>query len=107
MVHADADKANDRNIEREVAAALESVFPRIGSRWIFCESHNEICNSCRLKSFVSMSPDDKKFQLKELANIVGGIRLFNKEIGKGGAGIVLSIGIYHQPSITIDNLSID
>ncbi|KDO22924.1 hypothetical protein SPRG_11768 [Saprolegnia parasitica CBS 223.65] len=74
MVHADADKANDRTIEREVAAALESVFPRIG-----------------LKSFVSMSPDDKKFQLKELANIVGGIRLFNKEIGKGGAGIVLSI----------------
>ncbi|KAF0683601.1 Aste57867_24367 [Aphanomyces stellatus] len=85
MVHADAEKSGDRNIEREVAAALESVFPRIG-----------------LKSFVSMAPDDKKFQLKELASIVGGIRLFNKEIGKGGAGISLSLG----PSHTIrDNVT--
>ncbi|KAF0717218.1 hypothetical protein AaE_010906 [Aphanomyces astaci] len=74
MVHADAEKTGDRNVEREVAAALESVFPRIG-----------------LKSFVSMTPEDKKFQLKELSSIVGGIRLFNKEIGKGGAGITYSV----------------
>jgi len=60
----------DRQVEREVAAALESVFPRIG-----------------LKSFVAMSAEDKRSQLQELANIVLGIRLFNKEIGKGGAGL--------------------
>ncbi|OQR92109.1 hypothetical protein ACHHYP_04047 [Achlya hypogyna] len=90
MVHADADKANDRNIEREVAAALESVFPRIG-----------------LKSFVSMSPDDKKFQLKELANIVGGIRLFNREIGKGGAGITLSLADTIRDNVTSIAKSVD
>ncbi|OQR93249.1 hypothetical protein THRCLA_08495 [Thraustotheca clavata] len=87
MVHANADKANDRNIEREVAAALESVFPRIG-----------------LKSFVSMSPEDKKFQLKELANIVGGIRLFNREIGKGGAGITLSLDTIRENVKSISQL---
>jgi len=60
----------DRNVEREVAAALESVFPRIG-----------------LKSFVMLAPAQKAQQLAEMANIVLGIRLFNKEIGKGGAGL--------------------
>ena len=60
----------DRNVEREVAAALESVFPRIG-----------------LKSFVMLAPAQKTQQLAEMANIVLGIRLFNKEIGKGGAGL--------------------
>jgi len=59
-----------RKVEREVAAAVESVFPRIG-----------------LKSFVQLSTEEKKNQLNELANIVLGIRLFNKEIGKGGAGL--------------------
>merc|ERR1719421_503475 len=60
----------DRNVEREIAAALESVFPRIG-----------------LKSFIQLSTADKKNQLNELCNIVLGIRLFNKEIKKGGAGL--------------------
>ena len=56
--------------EREIAAALESVFPRIG-----------------LKAFTSLAAEDKVAQLHELANIVLGIRLFNRHIGKGGAGI--------------------
>ena len=56
--------------EREVAAALESVFPRIG-----------------LKSFVHLSTEEKKAQLDELAKVVTGIRLFNKATGKGGAGL--------------------
>ena len=56
--------------EREVAAALESVFPRVG-----------------LKSFVELLPHEKSVQLEELARIVLGIRLFNKELGKGGSGI--------------------
>ncbi|DAZ99505.1 TPA: hypothetical protein N0F65_005377 [Lagenidium giganteum] len=64
----------DRNVEKEIAAALESVFPRIG-----------------LKSFVTMSTEDKRFQLEELMRIVEGIRLFNKELGKGGAGINVSV----------------
>ncbi|GMH82261.1 hypothetical protein TL16_g09200 [Triparma laevis f. inornata] len=59
-----------RSVEREVAAAVESVFPRIG-----------------LKSFVQLSSEEKKLQLEELASIVNGIRLFNKEAGKGGAGL--------------------
>ena len=53
-----------------MAAALESVFPRIG-----------------LKSFIQLTREQKYAQLEEMANIVLGIRLFNREIGKGGAGL--------------------
>ncbi|KAJ8599472.1 hypothetical protein CTAYLR_008051 [Chrysophaeum taylorii] len=63
-------KRDEGPAEREIAAALESVFPRIG-----------------LKSFVQLSSDEKRHQLEELGRIVTGIRLFNKESGKGGAGI--------------------
>lgn len=58
------------NIEKEVAAALESVIPRAA-----------------LGPFVSLNPSEKVTQLVELANLVIGIRLFNKEIGKGGASL--------------------
>jgi hypothetical protein len=34
-----------------------------------------------------LAPAQKTQQLAEMANIVLGIRLFNKEIGKGGAGL--------------------
>eukprot|EP01052_Picozoa_sp_SAG31_P024740 SAG31_NODE_2125_length_6396_cov_10.043036_3_plen_624_part_00 len=71
MVCTGADQANDRAVERENAAALESVFPRVA-----------------LSSFVALGIEDKRVQLHELSNIVYGIRLFNREIGKGGAGIV-------------------
>ena len=70
MVHVGNDELRDNAVEREVAAALESVFPRIG-----------------LKAFMTMSRREKEGQLNELANIVLGIRLFNKDIGKGGAGL--------------------
>ncbi|RYG59329.1 hypothetical protein EON64_20350, partial [archaeon] len=60
----------DKVVEREVAAALESVFPRVG-----------------LKTFIQLPEDDKVVQLMELARIVLGIRLFNREEGRGGAGI--------------------
>ena len=36
---------------------------------------------------MSMSKKDKERQLVELSLIVTGIRLFNKECGKGGEGI--------------------
>lgn len=61
---------HDRAVEREVAAALESVFPRIG-----------------LKAFVQLNGDEKNVQLAELARIVLGIRLYNRDQGRGGAGI--------------------
>lgn len=61
---------DDSASEREIAAAMESVFPRVG-----------------LKSFVQLSAEDKRAQLEELARIVTGIRLFNRECGKGGAGL--------------------
>jgi hypothetical protein len=60
----------NNTIEREVAAALESVLPRAG-----------------LRPFISLNTTDKVAQLCELSNIVIGIRLFNKEIGKGGVGL--------------------
>jgi hypothetical protein len=61
--------AVDRTVEREIAAALESIFPKFG-----------------LKAFCDMSVDDRKKQLRELVHIVLGIRLFNRAVGKGGAG---------------------
>ena len=70
VVRAGHEPGADRPAEREIAAALESVFPRIG-----------------LKAFTSLASEDKSAQLHELANIVLGIRLFNRHIGKGGAGI--------------------
>jgi len=68
-------------IEREVAAALESVLPRAG-----------------LRPFVSLTTPEKVAQLCELSNIVIGIRLFNKEIGKGGVGLESFSDIVNHPS---------
>mmetsp|Transcript_35941 Transcript_35941/g.43292 ORF Transcript_35941/g.43292 Transcript_35941/m.43292 type:complete len:578 (-) Transcript_35941:252-1985(-) len=61
------DRTYQRAREREIAAAIESVFPRIG-----------------IRSFFSLTKEEKKSQLEELNNIVLGIRLFNRDIGKGG-----------------------
>ena len=51
-------------------AALQSVFPQT-----------------ELGSFMALAKKDKERQLLELTLIVTGIRLFNKECGKGGEGI--------------------
>lgn len=51
-------------------AALQSVFPQT-----------------ELAAFLSLSKKEKDRQLKELTMIVTGIRLFNKDCGKGGEGI--------------------
>ncbi|KAG5182608.1 hypothetical protein JKP88DRAFT_257717 [Tribonema minus] len=67
LKHAHEGSEADRTVEREVAAALESVFPRIS-----------------LKAFITLTSEEKYAQLEELASIVFGIRLFNKHIGKGG-----------------------
>jgi hypothetical protein len=62
--------SKDPVVEREVAAALESVFPRVG-----------------LRSFVALTGPEKSAQLQELAGIVLGIRLFNQHQNKGGMGL--------------------
>ncbi|KAL3864488.1 hypothetical protein ACJMK2_006167, partial [Sinanodonta woodiana] len=60
----------DIAVVREATAALQSVFPQT-----------------ELGTFMSLSKRDKERQLLELTMIVTGIRLFNKECGKGGEGI--------------------
>jgi hypothetical protein len=55
---------------REATAALESVFPQSG-----------------LNTFNQLTPREKEQQLNALANLVTGIRLFNKQLGKGGQSI--------------------
>ena len=52
---------NSSKIEKEVAAALESVIPRAA-----------------LAPFVTLSSSEKLMQLVELSNLVIGIRLFNQ-----------------------------
>mmetsp|Transcript_54199 Transcript_54199/g.129118 ORF Transcript_54199/g.129118 Transcript_54199/m.129118 type:complete len:623 (-) Transcript_54199:94-1962(-) len=65
-----ANPPKDDGIQREVAAALESVFPRVG-----------------LRAFVALTGPERAAQLQELASIVLGIRLFNQHQGKGGVGL--------------------
>lgn len=57
-------------IQREVNAALESVIPRNA-----------------LSPFIMLTNPEKATQLSELSNLVLGIRLFNKNIGKGGGSL--------------------
>ncbi|XP_051633899.1 cilia- and flagella-associated protein 206 isoform X1 [Manacus candei] len=55
---------------REVTAALQSVFPQT-----------------EMTAFISLNKKDKEQQLKNLAMLVTGIRLYNKECRKGGRSI--------------------
>jgi len=73
-------------IEREVAAALESVLPRAG-----------------LRPFISLATPEKVAQLCELSNIVIGIRLFNWDIGKGGVGLESFDEIINHPAWNLIN----
>lgn len=66
-------------MEREVAAALESVFPQAG-----------------LNAFNMMNVEEKRKQVSDLVHIVLGIRLFNREISKGGAGLIDIPGLVSQ-----------
>jgi len=60
----------DIDVVREATAALQSVFPQ-----------------SELGTFLALPKKDKERQLQELTMIVTGIRLFNKDCGKGGEGI--------------------
>ncbi|KAM3675318.1 cilia- and flagella-associated protein 206 [Ammospiza maritima maritima] len=55
---------------REVTAALQSIFPQT-----------------EIITFISLSKKDKEQQLKDLAMLVTGIRLYNKQCQKGGSCI--------------------
>ncbi|KAI6657656.1 hypothetical protein LOD99_399 [Oopsacas minuta] len=61
---------NDIIALKESTAALQSVFPQ-----------------SELGPFMSLSRQDKEQQLRELCQIVPGIRLFNRDAKKGGEGI--------------------
>ncbi|XP_013366311.1 PREDICTED: UPF0704 protein C6orf165 homolog isoform X4 [Chinchilla lanigera] len=69
----------DLKIVREATAALQSVFPQ-----------------AELGTFLTLSKKDKERQLKELTMIVTGIRLFNRDCGKGGEGIDDLPAILHE-----------
>ncbi|XP_028637053.1 cilia- and flagella-associated protein 206 [Grammomys surdaster] len=69
----------DIKIVREATAALQSVFPQ-----------------AELATFLTLSKKDKEHQLKELTMIVTGIRLFNRDCGKGGEGIDDLPAILHE-----------
>ncbi|OXB73779.1 UNVERIFIED_CONTAM: hypothetical protein H355_007374 [Colinus virginianus] len=60
----------DIEVVREVTAALQSIFPQTA-----------------LVTFLSLGKKDKEQQIKNLTMLVTGIRLYNKECGKGGKGI--------------------
>ncbi|NXD14843.1 CF206 protein, partial [Nothocercus nigrocapillus] len=60
----------DIEVIREVTAALQSVFPQT-----------------EIAAFISLSRKNKEQQLKTLTKLVTGIRLFNKDRGKGGSSI--------------------
>ncbi|NWT98919.1 CF206 protein, partial [Urocynchramus pylzowi] len=70
---------------REVTAALQSVFPQT-----------------EMITFISLSKKNKEQQLKDLAMLVTGIRLYNKQCQKGGSGIDDLPGILNEaiPSAT-------
>ncbi|XP_045699537.1 cilia- and flagella-associated protein 206 [Phyllostomus hastatus] len=69
----------DIKIVRETTAALQSVFPQ-----------------AELGTFLALSKKEKECHLKELSMIVTGIRLFNRDTGKGGEGIEYLPAILHE-----------
>ncbi|KAG7331827.1 hypothetical protein KOW79_005796 [Hemibagrus wyckioides] len=71
--------ASDVNNVQEATAALQSVFP-----------------PSELAAFMSLLRRDKELQLNELTTIVTGIRLFNKDSGKGGESIEDLLAILNE-----------
>lgn len=62
---------NSLVIEKEIYSAFDNVLPKSG-----------------LPPFIALTANDKVAQLNELSSIVFGIRLLNKELGKGGVGLM-------------------
>jgi hypothetical protein len=70
ILHESRQLTSSDAAQRETMAALETVFPKV-----------------HLDSFIAQREAEKVRQLEEIWRIVWGIRIFNKETGKGGAGI--------------------
>ncbi|KAL5032977.1 hypothetical protein BDV3_001497 [Batrachochytrium dendrobatidis] len=70
LLRAHVGNATDVRVVRETTTALESVFPQ-----------------SELNAFISLTRTEKEAQLNGLAQLVTGIRLFNKQLGKGGESI--------------------
>ena len=70
LVRSCAGNPTDITIVREGTAALESVFPQ-----------------SELATFIPMTRVQKEEQLNGLTQLVTGIRLFNKQLGKGGESV--------------------
>ncbi|NXF08609.1 CF206 protein, partial [Smithornis capensis] len=70
LLSSDLGSPTDIEAVREVTAALQSVFPQT-----------------EMTTFISLHKKDKERQLKNFAMLVTGIRLYNKERGKGGSSI--------------------
>ncbi|NXU61741.1 CF206 protein, partial [Horornis vulcanius] len=85
LLRSDLGSPTDIEAIREVTAALQSVFPQT-----------------EMITFISLSKKDKEQQLKDLAMLVTGIRLYNKQCQKGGSGIDDLPDILHEaiPSAT-------
>ena len=64
----------DRAVEREISTALNSTFPK-----------------SEIPLYKQGTVDKRKFQLSQLADVVLGIRLYNRFIGKGGVGLADSL----------------
>jgi hypothetical protein len=75
-------------IEKEVAAALETVIPRAA-----------------LGPFVTLNRSVKITELVEMSNLIIGIRLFNQEIGKGGASLTPIDQLVNYESRKLTNLT--
>jgi len=56
-----------------------------------------------LRPFISLATPEKVAQLCELSNIVIGIRLFNRDIGKGGVGLESFEEIINHPAWNLIN----
>lgn len=80
----------EMRVVREATAALESVFPQ-----------------SELSSFISLSRAEKEAQLNGLTQLVTGIRLFNKQLGKGGDTVEDLIDLcVHEMSALMKELEI-
>ncbi|KAJ3193575.1 hypothetical protein HK101_004586 [Irineochytrium annulatum] len=70
MLRSYVGSPTDMRVVREATAALESVFPQ-----------------SELSTFIGLSRAEKEAQLNGLTQLVTGIRIFNKHLGKGGEAV--------------------
>ncbi|KAI9207195.1 uncharacterized protein BJ171DRAFT_578927 [Polychytrium aggregatum] len=87
MIRSHVGNPMDIRVVREATAALESVFPQ-----------------SELSTFISLGRAEKEAQLNGLSQLVTGIRLFNKHLGKGGEYIESLPEICNEELMDLSNL---